>query len=220
MKKHLLTGLIILLPIALTMMIIVFLFDFFTEPFITIVGPLVDLIQEKAEVQFPREITLFFSRFLSLIFLCVFIFILGFITQLVLVKIIIRWGNLILFRIPFIKTIYKVSRDIFAALFSADGKKAFKRPIMVPFTAKPNYCIGFEAGEVAEELKKKINVPISAVFAPTAPHPISGFLFFIPQSDIHPVDMTNEDAVKFLVSCGMILPGAELRKEDEHEHPI
>ncbi len=219
MKKYLITGLIILLPIALTLMIIVFLFDFFTEPFITIVGPLVDLIQERAHVKLPQEVTLFFSRLLSLIFLCVFIFILGFITQLVLVKMIIRWGNLILFRIPFIKTVYKVSRDIFAALFSSDGKKAFKRPVMVPFTSKPNYCIGFEAGEVAEELKTKIDTPITSVFVPTAPHPISGFLFFLPKSDVLEVDMTNEDAVKFLVSCGMIMPGASAKEEDDNGHP-
>lgn len=217
MKKHLITGLIILLPVALTLMIIIFLFDFFTEPFVSIVGQLVDLIQEKADISLPHGITLFISRVLSLIFLCVFIFFLGVITQLFLVKTIIKWSNRILFRIPFIKTVYKVSRDIFAALFSADGKKAFKRPVMIPFPCSPNNGMGFEAGEVAEELKNKIDTPIVSVFVPTAPHPISGFLFFIPESDVHGIDMTNEEVVKFLVSCGMILPDAD-KKEENHEH--
>ncbi len=217
MKKHLLTGFVILLPVALTIMIIVFLFDLFTEPFVNIVGPLVDLLQKKGNVVLPHGLTLFISRLLSLIFLCVFIFILGVVTQLFLVKIVINWANQVLFRIPFIKTVYKVSRDIFAALFSSEGKKAFKRPVMIPFPSKPNHCVGFEAGEVARECKEKIKTPVVSVFVPTAPHPISGFLFLMPETDVHSIDMTNEEVVKFLVSCGMIVPESGTQgSEDEH----
>lgn len=215
MKKHLITGLIILLPVALTLMIIFFLFDFFTEPFVTIVGPLVDLLQAKLNIVLPQELILFISRLLSLIFLCIFIFFLGVVTQLFLVKVIIKWANLLLFRIPFIKTVYKVSRDIFAALFSSEGKKAFKRPVMIPFPSKPNHCLGFEAGEVAEECREKVKTPLVSVFVPTAPHPISGFLFLIPETDVQNIDMTNEQVVKFLVSCGMILPESDTRSDDE-----
>jgi uncharacterized membrane protein len=219
MKKYLLTGLIILLPVALTLMVIFFLFDLFTEPFVNIVGPLVDLIQKKADVALPHGLTLFISRVFSLIFLCIFIFFLGMVTQLFLVKVLIHWGNQILFRIPFIKTVYKVSRDIFAALFSSEGKKAFKRPVMVPFPSKPNHCLGFEAGEVAEECREKVDIPLVSVFVPTAPHPISGFLFLIPQKDVLSIDMTNEEVVKFLVSCGMILPETGT-KGSEDEQPF
>lgn len=220
MKKHLITGLVILLPVALTLMIIIFLFDLFTEPFFQIVGPLVELIQQKLKISLPQGITLFFSRLLSLIFLCIFIFLLGVITQLFLVKTLIKWGNYILLKIPLIKTVYKVSKDIFAALFSADGKKVFKNPVMIPFPCKPNHCLGFEAGEVSEELKEKVQKELVSVFIPTAPHPISGFLFFIPEEDVHQVDMTNEEVVKFLVSCGMILPESEPKQEETDEQPI
>ncbi len=219
MKKHLLTGFIILLPVALTLMIIFFLFDFFTEPFVFIVGPLVDFLQQKAHISLPQGLTLFLSRLLALILLSLFILLLGFLTQLFLVRLVMQWGNLILFRIPFIKTVYRVSRDIFAALFSTDGKKAFKRPVMIPFPSKPSHCLGFEAGEVAAECREKVQTPLRSVFVPTAPHPISGFLFLIPETDVHEVDMTNEEVVKFLVSCGMILPEADT-KEESHDHPI
>ena len=126
MKKYLLTGLIILLPVVLTLMVIIFLFDFFTEPFINIVGPLVDLLQDRIHIHFHEGLTLFLSRLFSLILLSLFILCLGFITQIFLVKTLMDWGNQILFKIPLIKTVYKVSRDIFAALLSSEGKKAFK----------------------------------------------------------------------------------------------
>lgn len=218
MKKQLLTGLVILLPIALTLMVIVFLFDLFTEPFINIVGPLIDMIQVKLQIVLPEGITIFLSRLFSLIFLCLFILLLGVITQLFIVKTLIHWTHRLIDRIPLIKTVYKVSSDIFSALFSSDGKKAFKRPVMIPFPSKPNFCLGFEAGEVATECQQKVKTSLTAVFAPTAPHPISGFLFLVPQTDVHNIDMTNEEVVKFLVSCGMILPGADV--QETHEPPF
>ncbi|EKE08587.1 MAG: hypothetical protein ACD_17C00089G0001 [uncultured bacterium] len=214
MKKHFLTGLIILLPIALTLMVIVFLFDLFTEPFFQIVGPLIGWIQLKLHLTLPLGISLFLSRLFSLIFLCLFICLLGMVTQLFLVRPFINLGNWFLLRIPFIKTVYKVSKDIFAALFAADGKKAFKNPVMVPFPSRPNECLGFEAGEIAQELKEKIKEPLVPVFVPTAPHPISGFLFFIPETDVCRIEMTNEEVVKFLVSCGMISPEFETERSD------
>lgn len=217
MKKYLLTGLIILLPVALTLVVIFFLFDLFTEPFVSIVGPLVKFIQAQAHIKLPTGLTLFLSRLLSLIFLCIFILILGIFTQHFLVKMIIDWSNKVLFRIPFVKTVYKTSKDIFAALFSTEGKKAFKRPVMMPFPSRPNHCVGFEVGEVTAECQQKVDDPLTAVFVPTAPHPISGFLFLVKKSDVHEIDMTNEDVVKFLVSCGMILPESDAKDcEDEH----
>lgn len=215
MKKYLLTGLVILLPVVLTLMVIIFLFDAFTEPFISLVGLLVTLIQKKLSFRLPQGLTLFLSRFLSLIFLCVFIFCLGLVTRWFLIKNFLNWADRVMVRIPFIRTVYRVSRDVFTALFSSDGKKAFKRPVMIPFPGRPNFCLGFVAGEVAEECRQKVHVPLLSVFAPTAPHPISGFLFLVPEKDVRDIDMTNEEVVKFLVSCGMIVPESERKETDE-----
>ncbi len=211
MKKYLLTGVVILLPVAFTIMIITFLFDFFTEPFLHVVGPLIDMIP----ISLPHEAALFLARILSLLFLIAFIFLLGFLVQLFLVKTLMNWMNEILYKIPFIKTIYRVSRDVFSALFSTDGKKAFKRPVRIPFPGKPTYGIGFEAGAAASECQEKVKTPLTGVFCPTAPHPISGFFFLIPTSDVQPLDMSNEEALKFLVSCGMIVPESDPKETDE-----
>lgn len=214
MKKYLFTGFVILLPAVLTLMVIFFLFDLFTGPFLTIVTPLVTLIEHKLSLKLPAGFTVFFTRLFSLIFLCIFIFFLGFVTQLFLVRNFINWANEIMYRIPFIRTVYKVSKDVFSALFSTEGKKAFKHPVMIPFPGQPNYCLGFVAGEVAEECQRKVKVPLVSVFAPTAPHPISGFLFLVPENDVHKVQMTNEEVVKFLVSCGTIVPEDEGKDKD------
>jgi uncharacterized membrane protein len=199
MKKYLITGLIILLPLVLTIVIIFFLIDFFTSPFVHIVSEHI-----FSHVALPEGLALFISRILAFFLLCIFILLLGMVARWFVIKNIISGTSSLLSKIPLIKTIYKVSRDVIAALFSLDGKKAFKYPVLIPFPERPTFALGFQAGEVAEEIKKTVKEPLVTVFAPTAPHPITGFLFLIPERDVSKLDMTNEEAVKYLVSCGLI----------------
>jgi uncharacterized membrane protein len=210
MKKYLITGVIILLPVALTAMIVFFLFDLFTAPFV----PIVRAALQCFSLPLYPTITLFLSRIIALILLTVLITFLGLVAQQFFFKNLGKAGNWIIYKIPFVKTIYKVSKDIFTALFAPDGKQAFKETVMFPFPSKPNFGIGFLAGEVAQECQDKVDEPLVSVFSPTAPHPISGFLFLIPKKDVHTIEMTKEDALKFLVSCGVIHPESE--KSNDH----
>lgn len=206
MKKHFLTGLVVLMPVALTLVIILFLIDLFTAPFIPIVSAVLNALEASLNFHIPKTLTVLVARISALILLFLFILGLGAVARWFFFKNILEWGGQMLSRIPIFKTVYKASRDIFHALFSSEGKKAFKHPVMIPYSCHPSYALGFEAGEVAEEIQEKIKTPVKSVFMPTAPHPISGFLFFMPEQDVHKVAMTNEESVKFLLSCGMIGP--------------
>lgn len=214
MKKYFLTGLILLLPFTLTLVIIYLLFEFFTTPFVNLVGPIINHLP----FTLPSGITLFLSRLFALIFLCIIILFLGVVTQWLLVRNFLNGLFHLLTRVPIVNTVYRVSKDIFSALFSPEGNKAFKRPVMIPFPSRPNYCLGFEAGVVAKECQEKVNKRLVSVFAPTAPHPISGFLFLIQEEDVTDVDMTNEEVVKFLVSCGIIVPESDTAKDEIDEY--
>ncbi len=201
MKKYFLTGLAIMLPLVLTLIVIFFLIDVFTSPFVEIISKYI-----FANVHLPHALILFISRILALILLCIFIFILGLVARWFLIKNLISGTNALLTRIPLIKSVYKVSRDIVSALFSTEGKKAFKYPVLVPFPFSPTYTLGFQAGEVAQEIQEVIQTPLVSVYAPTAPHPVTGFLLLIPQEDVRKLEMTNEEAVKYLISCGLVYP--------------
>ncbi len=206
MKKYFFTGLIILLPVALTLWVIIFLFHFFTTPFVPIVTLLLDTIQNHLFFSFPQGLDTFLARIISLLLLCIFVLILGMAARWFIVRNLIRGTHSLFSRIPFIKTVFKVSRDVFSALFSQEGKKAFKCPVMIPFPDYPNHSLGFVVGEIPPECQAKSPEPLTAIFTPTAPHPISGFLLLVPKKDVTTLDMTNEDAVRFLISCGMIVP--------------
>lgn len=206
MKKYLFTGLIILLPIVLTIVVIVFLFDFFTTPFMGPVAHLLALFEGHFSLTVPAGINTFLARLIALVLLSIFVLLLGMVARWIMVRNLIRFTHQLLSRIPFIKTVFQVSHDVFSALFSQEGKKAFKHPVMFPFPALPNRAVGFAVGDVPAECQSKVDEPLSAIFMPTAPHPISGFLFFVEQKEVNCLDMTNEDALKFIVSCGMIVP--------------
>jgi uncharacterized membrane protein len=205
MKKHFLTGIIILMPIALTFIIIVFLIDFLTTPFISFVTSLLYQIETAFHFHISSNLINPVSRIFALLLLFLFILVLGIVARWFIIKQMFAIGDKIISKIPLIKTVYKVSREIFSALFSNDGKKAFKYSCIVPFPFAPSYSLGFQSGEVAEEIQSKVKTPLVSVFMPTAPHPISGFLFFVPEKDAHKIGMTTEESVKFLVSCGIIV---------------
>lgn len=206
MKKYLAAGLIILLPMALTLMVISFFFHLFATPFAKLSTQFVQFAIEHLSWPLSPKILWIASQIFAVLFLFVFLCLLGAITRWFLIKSIIKKANQIISKIPLIKTVYKISHDIIDAILSMDGKKAFKAPVAVPFPQTPSLALGFQAGELCAEIREKLKLPLVPVFAPTAPHPISGFLFFIPEKDVQLLPMNNEDAFKFLVSCGLIRP--------------
>ena len=215
MKKYFITGLIILMPLMLTIFLFILLVDIFTSPFLDFFLKFLLKYQDTYTFLQHTKIITFLARIIILVLLVISIFFLGVLARWFLFKTFINWFNKILSKIPIIKTIYKTSRDIMVGLFSTKkDKKAFRYPVMIPFPSKHGYCIGFQSGEVPPICMKKIKKELTSVFIPTAPHPISGYMLFIPNSDVKKIKMTNEEAVKYTVSCGLITP-EEIKKQDE-----
>ena len=97
------------------------------------------------------------------------------------------------------------SKDIVQAFFQKDSQ-AFRNPVMVSFPSKKSFTVGFATGRVPNVCQKHFEKKLTPVFVPTAPHPISGFILFTEEDKQLKVDMTNEEAVKLTVSCGVIVP--------------
>ncbi len=214
MKKYLIAGLIILLPLALTVLVIIFIVDLFTSPFLSLVTNF--LLQFKQALPILQNPTLVkvIARTIILLLLCGFIFLLGLFTRWFFFKGLLNVTNKVLSKIPFVKSIYKSLRDITSSFITQGERKAFKHTTMVAFPSESAYCVGFESGDTPKECEEKTGKKLKPVFLPTAPHPISGYMVLVPEDKIHPIDMSNEDAVKFTVSCGLILPGEEIKKDE------
>jgi uncharacterized membrane protein len=209
MKKYLVAGIIILVPIILTIMLFVFVVNIFTSPFLNIVTNLLMKFHQGLPLLKNTALLIFLARFIIILILCIFILLLGLIARGFIFKAFLNTADKILAKIPFVRTIYKAFKDM-ASSFSSNKRKAFTKTVMISFPSQDSYCIGFETGEVPEECQSKVKRKLIPVWVPTSPHPFSSFLVLAPVDEIHSIDMKNEDAVKFIISCGLIMPGENI----------
>lgn len=206
MKKHFITGLVILLPLALTIMIVLFFFNFFTEPFAGLLRAIMDryhLFPDGFLVFSSAQMRLYVSKLLILIFLFGFTILLGAVARWFFIRYLIRFGDYIFHKIPLIRTIYKTSQDVISTLFTNEAK-AFKQVVLVPFPNRDTYSLGFITSNSIEIKTGLFDNFLVAVFVPTTPNPTSGFLMMFKPQDIMHLDMKVEEALKFIISCGVI----------------
>ncbi|MFA6118964.1 MAG: DUF502 domain-containing protein [Parachlamydiales bacterium] len=214
MKKHLITGFIILLPVAITILLFLFLIDFFTNPFLNLLVGILENFKAHFPILQNQTFINILARLIILVFLGFFVLLLGIVTRWFFFKLFIKIANKVFSKIPFVKTIYIALSD-FAASLSSKDRKAFKKTVLVAFPSKDLYCVAFESGEVPKECQEKVDKKLISVFIPTAPHLITGFFVFIPENEVLPVEMKNKDTVKFILSCGIITPGEKLKDDSK-----
>jgi uncharacterized membrane protein len=208
MKKYFSTGLVILLPFALTVWIVHYLFDLFTNPLFKILEKITlwfETTQGFSQVHHEMLVT-FLSRMTALVLTFFFIVALGYLARKFFFNALLKFTHETIFRIPVVGSIYRLTKDLTKAMLSTD-QKTFKETILIPFPSPETYSVGFITSDVPEVLKKVIPNADVTVFVPTAPHPISGYVLFCAKSATHAVDISVEETFKFLLSCGVIQPG-------------
>lgn len=203
MKRYFLTGLATLLPLAITIYVIEFLVNFLTRPFLGIVLHILEKFRFFGIV--PLPVARFISQMLILASLFGFILLLGAVARWFFIKTLIWVGDGILKKIPFINKVYKTSKDITEILFSSK-KKSFKQVVMVRFPHKNCYSLGLIASDAPDTVAKHSSEQLVSVFLPTTPNPTTGFLIVSPQSELILLDMKSDEAIKYILSCGVIQP--------------
>lgn len=208
MKKTFLAGLATLLPITITIVVVVFFVDILTAPF---AGTVEDIITEHGAFELAERhkyLLIFISRIIVLVFFFFLILILGFFGRKIAFSWFINFAHKVFYKIPIIKTIYKLSREVSASVFSEKKEKIFKGTVSVPFPHDRTRALGLLSGTPPKVCTEK-NKNLQSVFIPTAPHPISGFLVMYDEEEVKHVDVETEDLFKFLLSCGIYHPGGD-----------
>lgn len=200
MKKYFLTGLVTLLPLAVTIWIVHFVVNFLTKPFIG----LVSLVTDRLPIASPQLIRTM-SQIIILIGLLILTFFLGFVAQKFFFSQIIRLGDRILDKIPLVNKVYKTSKEIVTSIFSSK-EKSFKQVVLIPFPYRGSYCIGLIAKQAPRTCSKAENSELVSVFIPTTPNPSTGYLVMCQKSELIYLKMKTEQAIKYVVSCAVIQP--------------
>jgi uncharacterized membrane protein len=219
MKKYFITGVVLLLPLALTLAIVLFIVNFLTEPFVGIVKALLDhygLFGNGLLFLTSDQVQKYFSQLIILILLFFCTVGLGFLAKWFFFHYLVRLWEWVLNRIPFVRSVYKASRDVINTVFTT-GSNSFKQVVIVPFPSKETLSIGFVTKENIPAIIPGAG-PLVAVFVPTTPNPTSGFLMMFEEKDITYTDMSIENAFKYVISCGVISSSFNrMSKEEFHQ---
>ncbi|MBA3721759.1 MAG: DUF502 domain-containing protein [Parachlamydiaceae bacterium] len=208
MKKYFTTGVAIILPIFLTSFIVVFFINLLTRPFLGIVESFIanfDFFKEGTTIFHNPEFLLSLSKIFILIGLVGFIFLIGFLGQLFLVKYLFKFGNAIFQKIPYINKIYLALQEVVHSLFSSESK-SFSQVVLVPFPNSNALSVGLITREYIKlNSTHKSTSEMIPVFVPGTPNPSVGFMLMFREEQLIFVNMKVEDAMKFIVSCGVVL---------------
>ncbi len=194
-RSWFLTGILVMTPLILTIYV--------AWAFITFVDNLVvPLVPFNYR---PSNILPFSIPGLGLIIVFIFTTFVGLLATGLFGRTLIRiWENL-LNRMPVIRSVYSAIKQILETVMATQSD-AFRQAVLVQYPRKDIWAIGFVTGSTKGEVGKRVDKKMVNVFMPTTPNPTSGFLLFFPEEDLIFLNMSVEDALKLVVSGGMVVP--------------
>ncbi len=198
-RTNIFVGLILVTPLVITAFVANWLFRLITNQFIGFFP------------QAYRDSNLeFLFRIAALLIVIIVLFFIGLLVRNILGRKIYQVGDRILTRIPFINGIYVAIRQVIDA-FLTQRETLFNQVVLVEYPRKGLFSVGFQTATAPYSFRKHIpeGNPADeyvAVFIPTTPNPTSGWICFVPKSDVHPIGYSSGDAMKMIISAGVVYP--------------
>jgi len=199
LRNSFITGLILLLPLGVTLIIVNLLLTKVGAPMSKLLFWFLDpALRQQAWVD-P------FLDIISTIVLVILIALLGFLSKYFLGRMLVSVTEKILHAVPFINTVYKTVHQI-VNTFSQDQRAVFQKVVLVEYPLKGSYALGFLTSVSKGEIQEKTGAQVVNVFVPTTPNPTSGFLLMVPVKDVIDLEMTVTDGMKLVISGGAVVP--------------
>ena len=194
LKRWFLYGLLIWLPIAVTIIVIRFLFDLFDQ-----------LLRLLPVAYQPQHLWGFSIPGLGFLAAIVLLIATGLLASNLVGRSFVAGLDRLMARIPFVRAIYGGAKQVADTLLAGKGQ-AFRRAVLVPFPYRGCYSLGFITSHQLGEVQEKTGVDVVAVFVPTTPNPTSGFILMAPRADVVELEMSADEALKMIVSLGVVVP--------------
>ena len=190
MKKYLITGLLVWIPLAITLWVL--------EAIVTTMDQTLHLLppEWQPKIYIPG---------LGVVLTVAVVLLTGlFVSNLLGQKLLRLWEG-ILRRIPVVNSIYGGVKQISDTLFSPGGQ-AFRKALLVQYPREGSWTIAFLTGQPGGDVANHLQGDYVSVYVPTTPNPTSGFFLMMPRADVVELDMTVDEALKYVVSMGVVAP--------------
>ena len=197
MKKYLITGLLIWIPVAITIWVLALIVNTMDQT-LTLLPP--DFLPK---VHIPG---------LGAVLTFLVVLLTGVLASNFVGQRLLRIWEGMLGRIPVVKSIYSGVKQVSDTLFSPGGQ-AFRKALLVQYPRQGSWTIAFMTGQPGGDVVNHLNGEYVSVYVPTTPNPTSGFFLMMPREDAIELDMSVDEALKYVVSMGVVPPGAGRRRK-------
>ncbi len=194
MKKYFITGLLIWIPLAITVWVLTLIVRTMDQSLLLLPASL-----------HPDHLLGFYIPGIGVALTLLVVLVTGLVAANIVGQRMVRFWEAVLARIPVVKSIYYSVKQISDTLFSGSGE-AFRKVLLVHYPHPEAWAVAFLTGVPAEDVSAMTGEELVSVFIPTAPSPVNGFFFFVKKSETIELDMSVDDALKYIVSMGVVAP--------------
>jgi uncharacterized membrane protein len=198
MKKYLITGLLIWIPLVITLWVLKFIFDALDQ----------SLLLLPPEMRTESVFGVHIPGLGVVITLAIVLFTGVFATNFFGAKLVTIWHDL-MHRIPVVRSIYSSVKQISDTLFSSSGH-AFRKALLVQWPQQGMWTIAFLTGIPGGDVARQLPGDYISVYVPTTPNPTGGYFVIVARKDTIELDMTVDEALKYVISMGVVPPGGSI----------
>lgn len=206
-RRYLVAGILVWVPLAVTYTLLRF-----------VVG-LMDRTLLLLPRQFrPEELLGFHIPGLGVILTIIVLLVTGLLAANFVGRAFVGGWESILDRIPVVRSIYSAAKN-FAEMVFSDSSQSFKRVLLIEYPRKGLYSLAFQTSTKLGEVQGRTGEEIVCCFVPTTPNPTSGFIVIVPKKDVTVLDMEVDEALKMIISLGVVVPTWHKDKTGELPFP-
>ncbi len=194
LRKWMFAGLLVIVPVAITIWLIEWMLSTLDKTLLIL-----------PEAWHPDKLIGFHIPGFGLILAVISLLIVGAVASNFLGKKVFVWGDNVLLRIPVVRSIYSSVKQVSDTLFSENGN-AFRKAVMIEWPRSNVWTIAFVTGKPNGELLKHLKDDFVSIYVPTTPNPTGGYFVLLKMSDCIELDMSVDEALKYIVSMGVVSP--------------
>ena len=202
-QKYLIAGLLVWLPVVVTVLLFRFLITLMDQT----------LILLPLQIR-PESLLGFSIPGLGLILTLLVLLVTGVLAANIVGRTMVSFGEKILKRIPVVRSVYSAAKNFSELVFSETGQ-SFKKVLLIQYPRKGVYSLAFQTSTALGEVQEKTGKNMVCTFVPTTPNPTSGYLLFLPRSDLVELSMTVEEGIKMIISGGIVTPRDKRSPEEK-----
>ena len=194
MRKYLVTGLLIWVPLVITLWVL------------NLIVTTMDQSLQLLPVQWhPRALFGLNIPGLGVLLTVLVVAMTGLLARNIIGERLVLYWEALLGRIPIVRSIYSSVKQVSDTILSPNGQ-AFRRALLVQYPRAGAWTIAFQTGTPADEVRRLLGIEMVSVYVPTTPNPTSGFFLMVPRADTIELNMSVDEALKYVVSMGVVAP--------------